>query len=192
LREGAQWEKFLKWNNRNRLFDDDDVPLFGDGDEIPSREVIQYFQWCQLGCGTRSRTRPRNTRQTGRFRRAESATAFRFGDARRRGDSYPTITERTMGDAQSAIRFARDALRDGQSVGQVWARLRKWISTRCGWDREFPLGSRDDLGGRTIPWFIQCNPGRYQYFFETTKVEDLRITQPVAKSDPDKLKDLTS
>ncbi|OUM60414.1 glycosyltransferase family 17 protein [Piromyces sp. E2] len=44
--EKLRWEKFLKWNEENKFFEDKDVIGFGDADEIPSRKAINILKHC--------------------------------------------------------------------------------------------------------------------------------------------------
>jgi hypothetical protein len=43
--EQSRWEKFIAWNNATNMFQDDDILIFGDADEIPSREIYQHFRY---------------------------------------------------------------------------------------------------------------------------------------------------
>ena len=38
----------MKWNEKNKYFDDDDLVSFGDADEITSRNVLQTLKYCDI------------------------------------------------------------------------------------------------------------------------------------------------
>ena len=45
--EKARWDKFLSWNSKKNFFDVDDMIGFGDSDEIPSRQALNFLKHCQ-------------------------------------------------------------------------------------------------------------------------------------------------
>ena len=45
--ENLRWKKFLKWNEKTKFFDDDDVVGFGDSDEIASISNLNLIKQCE-------------------------------------------------------------------------------------------------------------------------------------------------
>ncbi|KAJ3268302.1 hypothetical protein HDV01_003191 [Terramyces sp. JEL0728] len=46
--ETIRWKKFLEWNEQMKFFGDNDYIGFGDTDEVPSLESLNYIKHCQL------------------------------------------------------------------------------------------------------------------------------------------------
>ena len=44
--ERRRFQKVMEWNVHNKFFGADDYIGFGDADEIPSRNSLQYLRWC--------------------------------------------------------------------------------------------------------------------------------------------------
>jgi hypothetical protein len=64
-------------------------------------------------------------------------------------------------------------LRRGDNVSTIARIPREWLVRAFG-SRERKIKGKIERNGRVIPWFIKCNPGRYQYFFGTT-INDARL-----------------
>ena len=47
--EAERWSSFLHWNEHKGVFGDHDLVGFGDVDEIPSRDNVQYLRYCEMG-----------------------------------------------------------------------------------------------------------------------------------------------
>jgi hypothetical protein len=221
--EKARWEKFLVWNANNHVFKDTDVLIFGDCDEIPSREVIQYFQHCTMDGPIDIGTSMTNSDVHTAFRTDwpipghpylwGSPTAFTLKQASELANRYPTRTRGRSGRSvwggmhltyygylpfyilklltvtdrgsistfHNPLREIVEGLKRGDSVGTIWKRQRDWMRVHWGDGRDRDLGDNLEGEGRVIPWFIKCNPDRYQYFYRTDGVEDPRITQPLRR-----------
>jgi hypothetical protein len=214
--EQSRWEQFLKWNDVHHEFNETDVLLFGDCDEIPAREVLQYFRSCVMEGPVDIGTWFTNSNAYTRFLTdfpiqhspflLGSPTAFTLRQALKIGeDGYPTRTRgkagrevwggihltyygylpnlalklMSMTEQDSAkIRRIREIyhyLQQGESVSTIWKHCREWLSTDWDPTREEPIEGDLENDGFIIPWFIKCNPGRYQYFFGTD-IDDPRIT----------------
>lgn len=49
LQESLRWEKFMQWNkNASDSFKERDILGFGDVDEVPNRDNVAYFKYCEL------------------------------------------------------------------------------------------------------------------------------------------------
>jgi hypothetical protein len=211
--ELARWERFLVWNNVTKMFGPDDVLIFGDCDEIPSRDIYQYLRYCTLegpvDIGTwytnsdvQSQVRtdhpiPQNPFMLG------SPTAYTLAQASM-VNGYPTrtrgkagrsvwgglhltfygylpilvvklvsITEFQAGPARRQIDDILIGLQQRTSITEIWNRSKRLIGE---WTRSrvVEITGEIESNGRVIPWFIKCNPRRYQYFYRTT-IHDTRL-----------------
>jgi hypothetical protein len=74
----------------------------------------------------------------------------------------------------TAIQAILDGFKKGNNISQIWKGRRNWLKVCFGVGRERQIRGEIEKGAREIPWFIKCNPKRYQYFFGT-EIDDQRL-----------------
>jgi hypothetical protein len=212
--ERARWEKFLAWNNYTQMFGPDDILIFGDADEIASREIHQYLRYCTLAgpvdvgtwfTNSDVRTEFRNDWAIPRNRFLwGSPTAYTLKQAKA-AKNYPTRTHGKAGRSvwggihlsyygylppfvlklvsmttskpsrvKGEISSILSAFQQGKTISEIWKARRQAMAKEWGPWRNRPINGPIEANGRVIPWFIKCNPRRYQYFYGT-EIEDTRF-----------------
>jgi hypothetical protein len=212
--ERARWEKFVAWNNVRKEFGPDDVLVFGDSDEIPSREIYQYLRYCTLAGPVDIGTWFTNSDVNTEFRCGwpipghpflwGSPTVFTLAQASAR-ETYPTRSHGQIGRSiwggihltyygylpalllkflsmtESNPEKLRDeshamltAFQNGKSVSEIWKERKEYMLRQWTEHATRQITGEIERNGRSIPWFIKCNPGRYQYFYGAT-INDTRL-----------------